>query len=232
MVEVSEHVITDLAAEVVAQHRRQVDVHQPSVADDTDDRRLAEAESLPELLLDSTRGTWELGERERAAASDRDLAVSRRLGLVHAGAGPEGQDVPTPATIESGQTPVVIDWDYTNAAQTDKLKGKLDWKVVVPAEAQIGGYYNQAISKDAPHPAAARLWQEFLYSDQGQLLWLKGYSHPALFADLVARKKVSKALLNALPSAAAYAKVRFASVSQVTAARAAITTEWPKKVGA
>ena len=69
---------------------------------------------------------------------------------------------PSPATIESGQTPVVIDWDYTNAAQTDKLKGKMDWKVVVPAEAQIGGYYNQAISKDAPHPAAARHLASFM----------------------------------------------------------------------
>ena len=41
---------------------------------------------------------------------------------------------PTPATIESGQTPVVIDWDYLNVAQGAKLKGKLDWKTVVPAE--------------------------------------------------------------------------------------------------
>ena len=28
---------------------------------------------------------------------------------------------PTPATVESGQTPVVIDWDYLNAAETKKL---------------------------------------------------------------------------------------------------------------
>ena len=28
---------------------------------------------------------------------------------------------PTPATIESGQTPVVIDWNYLNAAETKKL---------------------------------------------------------------------------------------------------------------
>ena len=41
---------------------------------------------------------------------------------------------PTPATIESGQTPIVIDWDYLNAAQAAKLKGKVDWKMVVPAE--------------------------------------------------------------------------------------------------
>ena len=28
---------------------------------------------------------------------------------------------PTPATIESGQTPVVIDWDYLNVAQAKTL---------------------------------------------------------------------------------------------------------------
>ena len=31
--------------------------------------------------------------------ADRDLAVARRYGLVHAGAGPDGQDVPRPATV-------------------------------------------------------------------------------------------------------------------------------------
>jgi putative spermidine/putrescine transport system substrate-binding protein len=82
---------------------------------------------------------------------------------------------PTPATIESGQTPVVIDWDYTNAAETAKLPS---WKVVVPEGAAVGGYYYQAINKDAPHPAAARLWQEFLYSDDGQNLFLGGGARP------------------------------------------------------
>ena len=44
--------------------------------------------------------------------------------------------------------------------------------------AVVAGYYVQAINKDAPHPAAARLWQEFLYSDEGQNLWLKGGARP------------------------------------------------------
>jgi len=60
---------------------------------------------------------------------------------------------PTSATITSGQTPVVIDWDYTNAAVTKDLP---TWKVVVPQDAVTAQYYNQAISKQAPHPAAAR----------------------------------------------------------------------------
>ena len=55
---------------------------------------------------------------------------------------------PTPATIESGQTPVVIDWDYLNAAETKKLPS---WKVAVPANALVGGYYFQAINKGRPH---------------------------------------------------------------------------------
>src|ERR1700754_2946967 len=89
----------------------------------------------------------------------------------------------TPATIESGQTPVVIDWDYLNAAETKKLP---TWKVFVPSNALVGGYYFQAINKDGPHPAAARLWQEFLYSPEGQNLWLAGYARPVLLDVLVA----------------------------------------------
>jgi putative spermidine/putrescine transport system substrate-binding protein len=82
---------------------------------------------------------------------------------------------PTSATIESGQTPLVIDWDYLNAAESAKIS---TWKVIVPSDALVGGYYFQAVSKDAPHPAAARLWEEFLYSDQGQNLFLGGGARP------------------------------------------------------
>jgi putative spermidine/putrescine transport system substrate-binding protein len=39
-----------------------------------------------------------------------------------------------------------------------------NWKVFIPSNAVLGGYYAQAINKNAPHPAAARLWEEFLYS--------------------------------------------------------------------
>lgn len=136
----------------------------------------------------------------------------------------------TPQTIASGQTPIVLDWDYLNLAYVKEFPSARI-KVSVPTDGVYGGYYCQAINATAPHPFAARLWQEFLYSDQGQLLWLKGYSHPALFADLVTRKKVPKALIDALPPAGPYAKVKFASSGQLTRARAALSTDWPKKVG-
>jgi putative spermidine/putrescine transport system substrate-binding protein len=103
----------------------------------------------------------------------------------------------TPATIESGQTPVVIDWEYLNAAETKKLP---TWKVFVPSDALVGGYYFQAINKDGPHPAAARLWQEFLYSDEGQNLFLKGLARPVRADAMEKGGTVDKNLLSALPS--------------------------------
>jgi putative spermidine/putrescine transport system substrate-binding protein len=103
---------------------------------------------------------------------------------------------PTPATIESGQTPVVIDWDYLNAAETKKVP---TWKVFVPNNALVGGYYFQAINKDGPHPAAARLWQEFLYSDEGQNLFLKGLARPVRADAMEKAGTVDKTALDALP---------------------------------
>ena len=136
----------------------------------------------------------------------------------------------TPGTIASGQTPITIDWDYLNLAYIKEFpSAKI--KVAVPSDGIYGGYYCQAVNATAPHPWAARLWQEFLYSDQGQLLWLKGFTHPALFTDMVNRKVVPKSLLNALPPPGPYAKVKFASIAQQTKARATIATDWPKKVG-
>src|ERR1700754_1683598 len=104
---------------------------------------------------------------------------------------------PTPATIESGQTPVVVDWDYLNSAETKKLP---TWKVFVPSNALVGGYYFQAINKDGPHPAAARLWQEFLYSDEGQNLFLKGLARPVRADAMEKAGTVDKNLLAALPT--------------------------------
>ena len=137
----------------------------------------------------------------------------------------------TPQTVASGQTPISIDWDYNNLAYGPEFPAA-KWKVNVPADGIYGGYYCQAVNVDAPHPNAARLWQEFPYSDQGQLLFLKGFAHPARFTDMFNRKVIPKPLVAALPSGALYAKVKFASLAQQAAAKAVIAKEWPAKVGA
>jgi putative spermidine/putrescine transport system substrate-binding protein len=135
---------------------------------------------------------------------------------------------PTPATIESGQTPVVIDWDYLNVAQGGKLKGKMDWKTVVPAGAIVGSYYVQAINKDGPHPAAARLWQEFLYSDEGQNLWLKGGARPVRADAMVKAGTIDKTAYDALP--ATTGTPVFLTDAQIQKAKDYLATNWAKAI--
>ncbi len=137
----------------------------------------------------------------------------------------------TPQTVASGQTPISIDWDYNNFAYVKEFPSA-NWKVVIPSDGQYGGYYCQAVSATAPHPWAARLWQEFLFSDQGQILYLKGYAHPARFADLVARKAIPKSVTGALPASWLNSKgAKFASLGQQNKAKVVINTEWPAKLG-
>lgn len=106
---------------------------------------------------------------------------------------------PSDATIASGETPVVFDWDYLNAGYAAGLEGQRNWEVVVFPGTAYAGYYNQAVNVDAPHPAAARLWQEFLYSDEVQNLWLKGGARPVRADAMAAAGTIDEALFAALP---------------------------------
>jgi putative spermidine/putrescine transport system substrate-binding protein len=137
----------------------------------------------------------------------------------------------TPATVQSGQTPITIDWDYLQLSYSKEFAGKLTWKVNVPTDGVYPQYYCQAINATAAHPNAAKLWQEFLYSDEGQLLFLKGFSHPARYADLVANNKVPADLAAQLPDASIYANIKFATAAQIDAAKAKIGTDWVKVAG-
>lgn len=132
----------------------------------------------------------------------------------------------TPATVANGQTPVTIDWDYLQIAYGDEFKSNITWEVTVPSDAVVGNFYCQAINAEAPHPFAARLWQEFLYSDEGQLLWLEGFSHPARFQDMSDRGVIPQELLDKLPSAELYAEVQFPTPEQNEAATQVIADGW------
>ncbi len=133
---------------------------------------------------------------------------------------------PTPATIESGQTPVVIDWDYLNVAETKKLP---TWRVVIPPNAAVAGYYYQAINKDGPHPAAARLWQEFLFSDEGQNLFLQGGARPVRAGTMLLNGTIDKAAYGILPPVDGAAA--FVSTEQNATATKYLQANWAKAVG-
>jgi putative spermidine/putrescine transport system substrate-binding protein len=125
-----------------------------------------------------------------------------------------------PASLIGGQTPITLDWDYLSLGYRKKGQGKAEVTVAIPQGGPAyGGFYCQAISAHAPNPNAVRLWQEFLYSDQGQIMFLEGFAHPARFNALVAANKIPPALMKELPSPAAYKNIKFASLDQQTKAK-------------
>lgn len=137
----------------------------------------------------------------------------------------------TPAGLVGGQTPITIDWDYLSLGYRQTAKGKADVTVGIPqGSPSYGSFYCQGITKWAPNTAAAKLWMEFMYSDQGQLIFLKGFAHPARYADLVKRGVVPAALAAELPPAAAYEGVKFASQDQLSKGQKVVADLWPKLV--
>ena len=129
-------------------------------------------------------------------------------------------------TVTSGQTPVVFGWGYNQASYAAKNP---HWKVFADPSVSLAGPYFQAVSKTAPHPAAARLWEEYLYSDAGQNLYLQGFGYPARAAAMITAGTIDKTALAAMPKVAS--NVTAPSVADLEKVSADLTANWAKTVG-
>ncbi|HEV2014535.1 MAG TPA: ABC transporter substrate-binding protein [Candidatus Dormibacteraeota bacterium] len=132
----------------------------------------------------------------------------------------------TTATVKNGSTPVVFDWDYLSAAHGKDVP---TWKVFTPNNAILGDYYNQAINKAAPHPAAARLWMEYLYSDVGQNAWLRGLARPVRMAAMQKAGTLDTAAAAKL--APVTGTPTFLTDAQATKAKDYLASHWAQAIG-
>jgi putative spermidine/putrescine transport system substrate-binding protein len=133
--------------------------------------------------------------------------------------------VGTAATVKAGQTPVLFQWDYLSASHGKDVS---TWKIFVPSNAVIFGGYAQAINKQAPHPAAARLWEEYLYSDEGQNLWLKGGARPVRQAVMTTAGTIDATAAAALPAVTGTAL--YPTDAQQTAAGTYVAAHWSQAI--
>jgi putative spermidine/putrescine transport system substrate-binding protein len=133
-----------------------------------------------------------------------------------------------PSTVQSGQTPILVWWDYLQASEVASQVST--WKVIIPSDGHYADYYSQAISATAPHPAAARLWEEYLYSTEGQNLWLQGQARPIELTSLVQNGSVDQAALSKLPPAPS-GGLQLATQDQLTAAKAVVAQKWAAALG-
>jgi len=132
----------------------------------------------------------------------------------------------------SGETPVLIRWDFLALGDRDRSRGNPRIEVVVPRTGRLAGIYVQGISATAAHPSAARLWMEHLYSDESQLSWLSEYCHPIRLAHLMQSGKTT-GLLERLPEFREQPPVEpvFPTPEEEENARDIITKGWDDIVG-
>ena len=128
-------------------------------------------------------------------------------------------------TIERGETPIVLSWDYLNMASAVKLaEAGIDFTVNVPTDVLWSAYYAGSINADAPHPAAARLWFEYIFSEEGQNIFLEGQTRPVRLAEMTEAGTADEAAVAALPAAEGEAQIPTAE--QRDAAKQQLTTAW------
>ena len=138
---------------------------------------------------------------------------------------------PSQATVVSGETPVVIQWSFNNLAwgAASGSAGNANFKTVVLPGSALGSYYNQAINVDAPHPAAARLWEEYIYSPAVQNLYLASASYPSTLTAMVQNKTIDQKVLDAV-GAAPKGFVQL-TADQASKAATVLTAKWAAAIG-
>jgi len=124
------------------------------------------------------------------------------------------------ASVQKGECPISIVYDFDGFAKRDATG--LPLQVIIPQDATVGMLFAEYISVVAPHPNAAKLEQDFLLSDEGQIMLAQGYAHPAR-SDVVLPADVAAKLL----PQSAYGNLHFpTSFDSFTTAMHNIVSGW------
>ncbi|MFD9306244.1 ABC transporter substrate-binding protein [Streptomyces sp. NPDC060048] len=137
----------------------------------------------------------------------------------------------SPASIAKGQTPISIDWDFLNLGYADEFREKgadVDWRTAIPFDGSFAEYYANGVNKDAPHPAAARLWQEYVFSPEGQNIRLGAYARPVLMDAMEKNGTLDKAAAEKLPTVEG--TPTFPTEAQTEKARKTVNRGWAEAV--
>jgi putative spermidine/putrescine transport system substrate-binding protein len=126
---------------------------------------------------------------------------------------------PSTSNIQAGEVPIALFWDFDCLSRIDELGMPL--QLVIPSDGTVAGLYIQFVTADAPHPNAAKLMIELEYSDEGQLQYALGFTHPIRDIELPADLQAM------FPPADVYSAATFPKdFSKLTDAATAIATGW------
>jgi putative spermidine/putrescine transport system substrate-binding protein len=138
---------------------------------------------------------------------------------------------PSKANIEKGEAKIGILWDYNSLPIRDDLAAAspaVPITVVIPSDGTTQAPYCHIINNYAAHPNAAKLFREYILTDEVQILQAQKYARP-----LVKGVEIPADLAAKFPEASQYDAVK--PINDWKAAADAISrlaTDWTIEVGA
>jgi putative spermidine/putrescine transport system substrate-binding protein len=126
------------------------------------------------------------------------------------------------AQFLKGEIPIWIGYenDGLKAKFTDGMADGIE--VVIPEEASAAAPYGISLVKNGPNPNAAKLWLNFVMSDEGQKIFAEGYVRPSV-KDIKLPETVA-AKMPAVP------QIQPLDIAKATAKKAEIDAGWAKAV--
>lgn len=108
-----------------------------------------------------------------------------------------------PARIQKGEVALGVAWSYTLLNVRDQTP-EIKFDYCIPTDGAVTNGYASIINKYAPHPYAAALAREYIFSDEGQINLAKGYAIPTrtnltIPADVQAKGISAEQTKNAIP---------------------------------
>jgi len=138
---------------------------------------------------------------------------------------------PSKANVEKGEAKIAILWDYNALPMRDDLATKspaVPITVVIPSDGTTQAPYCHIINKYSAHPNAAKLFREYILTDEVQILQAQKYARP-----LVKGVQIPADLASKFPAESQYAAVKPINDWKAAAdAVARLATDWTIEVGA
>lgn len=136
------------------------------------------------------------------------------------------------SAMTTGEAAIIFDWNYNWLGREEQLEADgVDFEYVVLEDGVFGNFYGQPVTIGSPQPNAARLWVDWLTSDEGAEQYALGGAIPARFTELAEAGKLSDEALASLPDAEIVEQVELPNAEQGDAANQVIATQWAEKVG-
>jgi putative spermidine/putrescine transport system substrate-binding protein len=130
-----------------------------------------------------------------------------------------------PGNMEKGEIEVGIVWDF-NALNYRNVVGKEKFDVLIPSEGSVTSGYTTTINAYAKHPNLAKVSREYVFSEEGQINFARGFARPILIDSITLPADAAE---NVLPKEQ-YAKARPVNSDLWMGAAKQLGRQWQEQV--